>query len=89
MKHDELILERACRNYARQRGWVAMKLEKNGHKGVPDDILLHPDGRYILVEFKKDASQKPRPEQQVWLDKFPSTSYLVGSFDAFKAIIEP
>lgn len=80
-------MERKCRQYARERGWVALKLEKNGHKGCPDDIFLHPDGRAILIEFKKDTHQKPRPEQQVWLDKFPNNAFLVGDFDTFTQVL--
>ena len=54
MKHIETEIERACRAYARERGWVCWKNEKNGNKGIPDDTFLSPDGmRFLLIEFKK------------------------------------
>lgn len=83
MKHDELLLERECRALARRNGWVAWKNEKNGNKGIPDDSFLHKSGRFLLVEFKKDAKQRPRPEQQLWLDAFPNTAYLIGTKEDF------
>ena len=83
MKHEEFEFEKACRKMARQAGWVALKLEKNGHKGVPDDMFIHPSGRVVLIEFKKDEKQRPRPEQATWLRRFPSLCYLVGSEETF------
>lgn len=87
MRQNERILENECKRIARTHGWVCVKLEKNAHKGIPDDLFLHPDGRYHLIEFKKDEKQKPRPEQIVWLEKFPMTSHLVGSMEAFLAVL--
>lgn len=83
MKTEELELERKCRAYARARGWVCCKLEKNGHKGIPDDLFISPEQTCFLIEFKKDPKQKPRPEQAVWLARFPKIAHLVGSFEDF------
>lgn len=88
MMHKELELEKQCRNYARSQGWVACKLEKNGHKGIPDDLLISPKGRCILVEFKKDEHQKLRPEQQRWREKYPTFIFLCSSFTDFVALLE-
>ena len=86
MKHDELQLERTCCTLARTHGWVAVKMEKNHHKGIPDRLFVHPDGRWRMVEFKKDTHQKPRREQIVWLDRFSNNAFLVGSIEEFCAI---
>ena len=88
MKKEELELERKCRAYARARGWVCCKLEKNGNKGVPDDLLISPNQNCILIEFKKDEKQKARPEQEVWLNRFSKISYLIGTFERFEEVIE-
>ena len=53
MEKKEYELEVACRLLARESGWVMLKLEKNGHKGVPDDLLISPEGKCKLIEFKK------------------------------------
>lgn len=83
MKQEELELEKRCRAYARRRGWICCKLEKNGCKGIPDDLFIGPDQRCFLVEFKKDEKQKPRREQAVWLARFDKISFLIGSFEEF------
>lgn len=87
MKQEELTFEKKCRTAARLAGWTALKLEKNGHKGVPDDLFISPDGRCVLIEFKKDDKQKPRPEQILWLRKFPTLCYLIGNEATFKEVL--
>ena len=88
MQHEELTLERRCRAYARARGWVCCKLEKNGNKGIPDDLFISPNQKCILIEFKKDEKQKPRPEQAIWLARFSKISHLVGSFEEFCRVLQ-
>ena len=88
MKTEELELERKCRAYARARGWVCCKLEKNGNKGIPDDLFISPNQKCILIEFKKDEKQKPRPEQTLWLCRFSKIAHLVGTFDRFAEIVK-
>lgn len=88
MKQDELILERACRELARRKGWVACKLEKNGNKGVPDDLFITPDEKCVLVEFKKDERQRLRPEQRIWRERFPNLVHVVCSFSAFENLMQ-
>ena len=83
MEYKELELERRCRAHARANGWVCCKLEKNGHKGIPDDLFISPEQTCFLIEFKKDTKQKPRPEQAVWLARFQKIAHLVGSFEEF------
>lgn len=68
---------------ARRAGWIACKLEKNGNKGIPDDLFISSAGRCVLIEFKKDEKQRPRPEQQLWLARFPELCHLVGTREQF------
>lgn len=88
MKHEELTLEKECRNIARRAGWIACKLEKNGNKGIPDDLFISPNGRCVLIEFKKDEHQRPRPEQKLWLERFPRLAHLIGSREQFLKALE-
>lgn len=83
MQHKELDFEKECRAIARTQGWIACKLEKNGNKGIPDDLFISPDGRCVLIEFKKDTHQRPRPEQRLWLQRYPTLVHLVGDRDQF------
>lgn len=87
MMREELELENKCRAYARTNGWVACKLEKNGNKGVPDDLFISPREVCLLVEFKKDASQKLRPEQKLWRERFPHIVHVISDFGAFAALL--
>lgn len=88
MKQEEKQLEQMCRAYARERGWVCWKNEKNGCKGIPDDSFLGPDGSaFFLVEFKKDDKQRLRPEQKTWRERYPDVVKVVTNFDEFKAIL--
>lgn len=88
MKHDELQLERQCRSHARACGWTCWKNEKNGCKGIPDDSFLSPDGsRFLLVEFKKDARQRLRPEQALWLKRYPNVAFRIDTFEAFEKLL--
>lgn len=87
MKHLELDLEKKCRQYARERGWVMAKLEKNGHKGIPDDMLISPQGRVILVELKKNNKAFIRPEQVHWKSRFPALIYFIDNYADFQALL--
>ena len=87
MKTIELEFEKRCRAEARRRGWVCCKLEKNGCKGIPDDLFISPSQKCVLIEFKKDEKQKPRPEQKVWLQRFDRIAFLVGSYQEFERIL--
>ena len=86
--YEELELERKCRAHARLHGWVCCKLEKNGCKGIPDDLFISPSQQCFLIEFKKDERQKPRPEQAVWLARFSKIAHLVGSFSEFCRVLD-
>lgn len=88
MEKDEYKLEQRCKRRARLFGWVAWKNEKNKHKGIPDDSFLNKDGRFLLIEFKKDEKQKPRPEQEIWLRTFPKTAFLIGDYEHFCRLLD-
>lgn len=88
MKQEEKKIEDYCRQFARRRGWLVWKNEANGNKGIPDDSFLYPKtGVFLLVEFKKDKEQSPRPEQQKWLLKAPLNAVLIGSIEDFEELI--
>lgn len=89
MKHEELTLEKQCRSHARAYGWACWKNEKNGCKGIPDDSFLSPDGsRFLLVEFKKDARQRLRPEQELWLKRYPNVVHRIDDFEEFQKLLK-
>ena len=58
----ERDIENACVRYAELQGWEHIKLDR-AKRGWPDRLFLGPDGRRLLVEFKRPG-QKARPLQK-------------------------
>lgn len=87
MKRQEYELEKRCKDYARRQGWVIWKNVPDGCKGVPDTSLLSPDGIFLMVEFKRDAHAKIRPEQVFWQNIYPDKVHFISSYDDFVRLI--
>ena len=89
MNHPEQEFERRCVAEARRQGWTCWKNEHNGLKGIPDYSMLNPDGRFILVEFKRpDGKGRASPLQLVWLERFPNTVKIIYNWDDFLAVLK-
>lgn len=84
MKEKEI--ERACVAYARRHGWDAWKNENNGNKGIPDYSFLK-GGRFVMVEFKRSATARVRPEQLTWLARHPETVFFCHDLETFTKIL--
>lgn len=84
----EKNIERACIAYARRRGWDCWKNENNGNKGIPDYSLLSPEGRFLMVEFKRSATANVRPEQKRWASRHPETVFFCHDIETFTKILE-
>ena len=86
-KHEkpELILEQNCCNIARQKGLVAVKLEKNKHKGIPDYMFIQEGGKCLFVEFKRPDGRGVASDEQLFWAKFLGYSHRfidnVGEFE--------
>ena len=86
MKHEERELERQCVQLARRHGWDAGKKEKNGNKGIPDYSFLK-GGRFVMVEFKRSAAARIRPEQLTWQARHPAPVFFCHATDTFTKIL--
>lgn len=86
MIDDERELERRCVQLARRHGWDAWKNENNGNKGIPDYSFLK-GGRFVMVEFKRSASARIRPEQLTWQARHPETVFFCHDIEMFKEIL--
>lgn len=88
MNHPERAFEKICVAEARRQGWTCWKNENNGLKGIPDYSMLHPDGRFMMVEFKRpDGKGRMSREQRTWLETFPKTCHIVSDFDFFCGLL--
>ena len=82
---DERKLEIACCTYARQRGIIAVKLEKNAHKGIPDYMFIAEGGTTMFVEFKRpDGRGVVSNEQKYWAEFLGYSHKFVDNFEDFK-----
>lgn len=86
---SELILEQECCNIARQKGLVAVKLEKNKHKGIPDYMFIQEGGRCLFVEFKRpDGGGVVSDEQRFWAKFLGYSHRFIDNKEDFDWIIE-
>lgn len=89
MNKLEIKLESVCCHIARQKGLAAVKLEKNGHVGIPDREFMRRGGQSIYVEFKRpDGSGIVSPEQKVWAEFIGDSHFFCSSIEEFQQILE-
>ncbi|KLU15566.1 MULTISPECIES: VRR-NUC domain-containing protein [Xenorhabdus] len=62
MKIREDVIERHLVNEVKKAGGIAYKFVSPGRRGVPDRIVILPNGRVVFVECKSPG-EKPRPDQ--------------------------
>ena len=77
MKHTESNLVKACCNLARKKGLAAVKLEKNGNKGIPDYMFIQEGGKTLFVEFKRPDGKGVLSEEQKFWRKFLGYSCVI------------
>lgn len=60
----ESAVENKLRDAAKKRGGIALKFTSPGLSGVPDRLIILPDGKYAFVEVKRPGG-KTRPIQEI------------------------
>ncbi|AEG81705.1 PDDEXK family nuclease [Corynebacterium ulcerans] len=60
---DEKHIEKKLTQHVKNQGGIALKLTTPGHAGIPDRLILLPNGRIGFIELKAPG-KKPRPLQQ-------------------------
>lgn len=86
MEFKEKQLEEQCVRWARANGWDCWKNERNGNTGIPDHSFLK-GGRFVMVEFKRDAKAHIRPEQLTWQRRHPAVVFFCHDFETFTKIL--
>ena len=59
----EKDIERAVKDYARDKGLLSYKFTSPARAAVPDDLFITPWGQVLFVEFKR-RGQKPTLAQE-------------------------
>lgn len=84
MRHTERDLERRCCDFARRHGILAVKLEKDGHVGIPDRVFIFEGGRVLFVEFKRpDGKGRTTREQRYFADFLGERHIFCCNFEEF------
>lgn len=61
----EKKLEIRLRNGCKKKGWLALKLVCPGFTGVPDRLIIKPQGRIVFAELKDGEGKDLSPRQRV------------------------
>jgi|WetSurMetagenome_2_1015567.scaffolds.fasta_scaffold244033_5 Holliday junction resolvase len=84
----ESSVERAIRFFVYAQGGACIKQDANVYKGIPDRLILCPNGKHFFVEIK-DEKGKASELQEHWLKKLNDMghkAYLVNSVEKFKTV---
>ena len=86
----ESTVERHLREEAKKRDGLALKFVSPGMNGVPDRIVLMPDGKMAFVELKAPG-KKPRPLQlkrKRTLERLGFPVYVVDNIEQIGGILD-
>jgi hypothetical protein len=76
----ESYIEKKYLEMVKKRGGMAIKLEAISCAGVPDRVVLMPNGRMFFVELKQEG-KKPRPIQLARHKQLRELGYEVYVYD--------
>lgn len=86
----EIEIEKALVREVKQRGGLCWKFVSPGNNGVPDRIVLLPNGRIAFVETKAPG-KKPKPLQLVrheTLRKLGFSVYVIDRMEQITKVIQ-
>ena len=85
MRRNERQIEQKLVTETRKRGGMALKFVSPSFAGMPDRLLLLPDGKISFVETKAPG-QKPRPIQVKRHEMLRKLGFKVFVLDAMEGI---
>lgn len=83
----ESRIERALLTKARRAGFECLKMVSPGRAGVPDRLLLLPNGAHLFVEVKAPG-EKLRPLQEKCKEQFERLGHKVEVVDSLASVDE-
>lgn len=81
----ESTLERRLVREVERGGGIAPKWVSPGTAGVPDRIVVLPEGRVVFVELKAPG-KRPRPLQEWWAERLQDRGHQVYVIDSVEGI---
>ncbi|MBY6879675.1 VRR-NUC domain-containing protein [Clostridium botulinum] len=82
---EESRIEKRLKKEIEKLGGKALKFVSPGVSGVPDRIVLLPQGRIIFVELKAPG-KKPRPIQKYRIKELTTLGFRVEIIDSIEGI---
>ena len=82
----ERQLEEKLNKKIRELGGLPLKFTSPGHVGVPDRIILMPNGRIYFVEMKRHRGKKVLDMQKYTFEKFEEMGFKVYILDSMREI---
>ena len=81
----EKVIEEYLRDQVKKAGGKAYKFESPGNNGVPDRVVVFPEGRIYFVELKAPG-KRLRPQQLAKCRELESLGCKVFDFDSKDAV---
>jgi acyl-coenzyme A synthetase/AMP-(fatty) acid ligase len=73
----EKDIENRLKNEVEKRNGLCLKFTSPGHTGVPDRIVITPEGLTLFVELKKSKHQDLDPKQKHWKKRLTDYKQIV------------
>ena len=83
----EKVIEQKLRESVKAKGGLALKFTSPGTAGVPDRIVLVPDGRVFFVELKA-TGKNMRPKQVKMASVLERLGHKVRVIDCLEKVEE-
>ena len=87
MELKEKEIEKRLVNVVKDKGGLCLKLASPGRIGVPDRIIMFPNGVVGFAELKRPG-EIPRPLQKYWLELFRKFGLPAEALDSKTAAAE-
>lgn len=85
MRYSEKLIEKKLREQIKKMGGLALKLESQHFTGLPDRMILMPEGRIFFVETKS-TGDKPRKRQLLVHRKLRDLGFSVDVIDDIEGL---
>lgn len=86
MKYSEKLIEKRLRERIKQMGGIALKLEGQHFTGLPDRMVLMPEGKIYFVELKS-TGDKPRKRQLLVHQQLRDLGFSVDVIDDIDGLV--
>jgi len=87
---SERQIENRIVKYAKDQGWLVIKLNPTWHKGLPDRMFLLPGGKIVFLELKKPGG-RASPLQKyfiAWMKDLGHSAHVVDNYDEAVRILD-